>query len=189
MATCECANLDWSSVNQSLQHHPDCKASVPFYEPLDTDEATTFKVTDEPLQSEAGYLLCFRVVAWKAAVFAEERWKLGPKYHCPLCTLPEKDLPKGCPECPLTSLFIDVYKDAALYEIKERGGLADGVTLDALMNDYAKVARVLADNRSRINPKWDMGFVELARIVLQEQNHQIYVSRWNTWKKMKATSK
>jgi len=30
--------------------------------------------------------------------------ELGPAFYCPLCERPEKDLPRGCPQCQLTEV-------------------------------------------------------------------------------------
>lgn len=119
-----------------------------------------------------------------ACVFLEERWKLGPRYYCPTCELPDKDLNSGCPKCPLTQLYQKTFKTAAIEEIERRGGLADGTTVDRLMNDYWSIAVILSDNDDRINEKWDVAFVALARIVLQERAQQKFINDWNDWRKI-----
>lgn len=132
------------------------------------------------------YLDSFRIVCWKACTFSEERWKLGPKYYCPTCTLKEKDLEEGCPKCPLTDLFMNCLKRPAKEEIVLRGGLKDGLTIDKLLTDYWTVSLILGDNRDRISKRWDVAFVSLVRIVLQERAQQKYANDWNQWKEMQA---
>jgi len=136
------------------------------------------------------YLGCFRIVAWKACVYGELRFELGPKYYCATCLLPEKDLqaqPVACPLCPLTHLYQDVFKDGAADEIEIRGGLPPGHSIEQLISDYMVVAGVLSDHRDRIQADWDVAFVELARIVLQERAQQKFINSWNLWVKMKQT--
>lgn len=131
------------------------------------------------------YTTAFRIVAWKACCFADRRWELGPGYYCPTCVLPEKDIANDCPRCPLTELFESVYRAEAEKEIKLRGTLPEGLTLNALMETYAIVSESLSDNNDKISPAWDVHFARLARIVLEERNQQRYTNQWNDWRKQK----
>lgn len=129
----------------------------------------------------------FRIVCWKGCVFAEERFeKLSPKYYCPTCLLPEKDLPKGCPDCQLTRLFNSVFKQGAKEEIDLRGGLPDGWTLDRLIQIHGVVSQTFAENNEEINPAWDESFVELVRILKQERAQQKYINDYNQYQRLKA---
>lgn len=141
----------------------------------------TRKDEAEPLD----YWTAFRVVAWKAAVYSEERWHLGPKYYCPLCVLSIKDIANGCPECPLTELYKTSYKEAAADEIDRRGGLPAGVTLEALMEKQADVARLLAESRDRIGLNWDAQIAEYAQIIQEERRHLEYSAKWSHVQEMK----
>ncbi len=127
----------------------------------------------------------FRIVCWKACVFAEARWKLGPKYYCPTCDLAQKDLANGCPTCPLTRLFDKEYKQAAITEIEQRGGMPEGYAIDKLLETHSRVSQVLGENQDKISPSWEVPFVELVRIVLQERNQQSYIRDWNLWNESK----
>ena len=128
----------------------------------------------------------FRIVAWKACVYAEERWKLGPIYYCPTCDLSVKDLSAGCPKCPLTELFLNCYKRAAITEIESRGGLPVGFTVDQLISTHGIVSRIFAENGEQISKEWDEPFVQLVRIVQQERAQQSYIRDWNSYQQMKS---
>lgn len=131
-------------------------------------------------------LLAFRIVAWKACYFADERWKLGPKYHCPTCDLKEKDLANGCPKCPLTDLLNSAFKGEAKDEITHRGGMPDGYSLDDLIKIYVVVSQILSENEDKINPQWSVTFTEFAKIIMQERAQMKYAYDWNQWKAMQG---
>ncbi len=130
-------------------------------------------------------LEAFRIVAWKACVFAEERWLLGPQYYCPTCELPEKDLQAGCPKCPLTALYNSAFKNAALEEIERRGRMPANVTIEQLISIHSTVSQILAENGDQISRDWEKSFVELVRIIRQERDQQRYINDWNAYQEMK----
>jgi hypothetical protein len=128
----------------------------------------------------------FRIWAWQSCYLSEDRfYKLGPLYYCPTCILPQKDLAKGCPTCPLSELVIK-YKAAAAFEIKERGGFAEGVTLDKVIDIYATVSSILADNDNKINQAWELPFAALARIILEERNQYQFEANYKERQRIKS---
>ena len=139
------------------------------------------KSTAEPVS----FSLAFRIVAWKACVFADRRWELGPGYYCPTCLLPEKDVPNGCPRCPLAEAYESVFKAEAIKEIEARGGFPLNVTIDGLMEKHAAITLVLSDNRNRISGQWPVGFAHLARIIIEERAQQKFTRDWNDWQRAK----
>lgn len=153
-----------------------------------TRQPSHLKPTEAPDRAPLRPLECFRIVAWKACVYAEQRWKLGPLYYCPTCELPEKDLKENCPKCPLTELFLSAFKKGAIREINKRGGLPEGLTIEKLISDYSTVSQVLADNGNEIDKQWPVAFTALVRVLIQERDQHRYDQDWHDWKKLTSTS-
>jgi hypothetical protein len=126
-------------------------------------------------------VLAFRIVAWQAPYHDERRRKLGPKFHCATCILPQKDLPRGCPECDLTVQF-EYFKQRIVLEADKRYGCRkhilgideaawpfDDVALTDVLEAFSVVRRLLDDNGEKIDKGWDFVIATLARVVLQER--------------------
>jgi hypothetical protein len=145
------------------------------------------KPIEAPDKSPLPALECFRIIAWKACVYAEARWKLGPLYYCPTCELPEKDLKENCPKCPLTELYQSSFKKGAIREIERRGGLPEGLTIDKLISDFSTVSQLLGDNNGAIDKEWPVDFTALVRIVMQERDQHRFDIDWHDWKRMTST--
>ncbi|HST20530.1 MAG TPA: hypothetical protein VLR90_05410 [Blastocatellia bacterium] len=107
---------------------------------------------------------------------------LGPKYNCSRCDLPEKEI-KGnletdCPLCPVTGTFIQ-FKQEVEEEIKNRFGGFGEWPFDKLLAAFNDASRMLSNNRSRINPKWDATIANVCLIIRSEQEQARFIRLWS----------
>lgn len=123
------------------------------------------------------FFALLRTVAWKGNYYAEDLSNLGPRYNCARCDLPEKDLKRGCPACPLSEAF-NLFKSEVEEEAARLGGFGEW-TFERLYRIHNEAVRLLADNKGRINPKWDATLAECCRVVRGEQQQAEYVRLWN----------
>jgi hypothetical protein len=127
------------------------------------------------------FVSAFRIVAWQALYHGERVRKLGPRYHCATCVLPEKDLRRGCPGCELTTTF-EYFKRRCIFEAYKRYGTTKRLIevdeavwpfempLMDVLEAYSSVRRLLDDNDEKISRKWDFVVATLARVILQERS-------------------
>jgi hypothetical protein len=122
------------------------------------------------------FALAFRIVAWQALYHGERVTKLGPRYHCATCVLPEKDLPRACPACALTDTF-EFFKQRVIIEAHKRYGVPGSdvewpfeFSVTDVLDAYSGTRRLLDDNDEKIKPEWDYVLASLSRIILSERN-------------------
>jgi hypothetical protein len=121
-----------------------------------------------------------RVVAWGAIYLSKRVDKLNelrPKFHCPSCLLPEKDLARGCPRCELTEA-VDAIRERMIERAARLWGKPGGPwpfpdwPLERVQTVYHYVAGLLAESEDKISGDWFEDVAALARVILDERQHE-----------------
>lgn len=123
-----------------------------------------------------------RILAWKHAYYVEDVDKLGPKYNCLRCDLPEREI-KGnietdCPRCPVTEAFLG-FKSEVEEEVKTRFGGFGAYSFEKLFQMFNAASRLLRNNNNQLDPKWDATVACACSIVQDEREQARYIRLWN----------
>ena len=103
--------------------------------------------------------------------------KLPVGYDCNWCRMPEKNLPKGCPTCPLTHSFERMFDNSwkHIWEQMQENWTREELT--RMVSAVSSTKKVLADNENKIDIDWDAEFCEMARVCISEQNRAEMLDR------------
>ena len=96
--------------------------------------------------------------------------------------MPQKDLPRGCPDCALTEAYENFRADCEA-QIERRFGVSAQYSTESLIAYLRGVRSALASSRGKIVGSWSVKLGELAKILKSEQDRARYIDDWNSRKK------